>query len=135
MARISGVNIPTNKKVHIALTYIFGIGNKIATDICGDASIDLSQDTVLDWQFMSSPAYGSFGWQTRLDDTSTKHSMSVDGNGTLSVLVPQNANVHTLLLGINPDGLTNPLTVSSGQNSFYQITAYNWTTSVVSISK
>ena len=28
MARISGVNIPTNKKVHIALTYIFGIGKK-----------------------------------------------------------------------------------------------------------
>ena len=30
MARISGVNIPTNKKIHIALTYIFGIGPKIA---------------------------------------------------------------------------------------------------------
>ena len=34
MARISGVNIPTNKKIHIALTYIFGIGPKIALDIC-----------------------------------------------------------------------------------------------------
>ena len=33
MARISGVNIPTNKKVNIALTYIFGIGKKIALDI------------------------------------------------------------------------------------------------------
>ena len=43
MARISGVNIPTNKKVHIALTYIFGIGNKIAKDICGEASVDLSK--------------------------------------------------------------------------------------------
>ena len=43
MARISGVNIPTNKKVNIALTYIFGIGRKIATDICADASIDLSK--------------------------------------------------------------------------------------------
>ena len=30
MARISGVNIPTNKRIHIALTYIFGIGSKIA---------------------------------------------------------------------------------------------------------
>ena len=40
MARISGVNIPTNKKIHIALTYIFGIGHKIASDICGEASID-----------------------------------------------------------------------------------------------
>ena len=40
MARISGVNIPTNKKIQIALTYIFGIGPKIADDICKDASID-----------------------------------------------------------------------------------------------
>ena len=43
MARISGVNIPTNKKVNIALTYIFGIGTKIANDICGNASIDVSK--------------------------------------------------------------------------------------------
>ena len=43
MARISGVNIPTNKKVHIALTYIFGIGKKIASNICVEASIDVSK--------------------------------------------------------------------------------------------
>ncbi len=43
MARISGVNIPTNKKVNISLTYIFGIGKKIAKDICKDASIDISK--------------------------------------------------------------------------------------------
>ena len=43
MARISGVNIPTNKRIHIALTYIFGIGPKIAGDICSEASIDLSK--------------------------------------------------------------------------------------------
>tara|TARA_B100001250_G_scaffold220309_1_gene189020 strand:+ start:25 stop:405 length:381 start_codon:yes stop_codon:yes gene_type:complete len=40
MARISGVNIPTGKKIHIALTYIFGIGSKIANDLCDKASID-----------------------------------------------------------------------------------------------
>ena len=40
MARISGVNIPTNKKVHIALTYIFGIGKKIANDICDNADVE-----------------------------------------------------------------------------------------------
>ncbi|MFT6773604.1 MAG: small subunit ribosomal protein S13 [Paracoccaceae bacterium] len=34
MARISGVNIPTNKRVHIALTYIHGIGNSSAKEIC-----------------------------------------------------------------------------------------------------
>ena len=43
MARISGVNIPTNKKINIALTYIFGIGNKIAGDICSGASVDTSK--------------------------------------------------------------------------------------------
>jgi small subunit ribosomal protein S13 len=43
MARISGVNIPTNKRIHIALTYIFGIGPKIAGDICNQASIDISK--------------------------------------------------------------------------------------------
>ena len=43
MARISGVNIPTNKKVHIALTYIFGIGSKIASDICDNAAVDKSK--------------------------------------------------------------------------------------------
>ena len=43
MARISGVNIPTAKKIHIALTYIYGIGPKIASDLCNQASIDKSK--------------------------------------------------------------------------------------------
>ena len=43
MARISGINIPTNKKVHIALTYIFGIGKKISNEICKDASVNVSK--------------------------------------------------------------------------------------------
>ena len=43
MARISGVNIPTNKKICISLTYIFGIGPKKATDICTKASIEKSK--------------------------------------------------------------------------------------------
>ena len=40
MARISGVNIPTNKKVSVGLTYIHGIGDKSAWDICEKAGID-----------------------------------------------------------------------------------------------
>ena len=43
MARISGINIPTNKKINIALTYIFGIGNKVASDICSEASVDITK--------------------------------------------------------------------------------------------
>ena len=40
MARIAGVNIPTGKKVSIGLTYIRGIGQQTATDICERASIE-----------------------------------------------------------------------------------------------
>ena len=43
MARISGVNIPTNKRACIALTYIFGIGPKRAAVICAKASIEKSK--------------------------------------------------------------------------------------------
>ena len=43
MARISGVNIPTNKRASIALTYIFGIGPKRGEDICKKASIEKSK--------------------------------------------------------------------------------------------
>lgn len=39
MARISGVNLPTNKRVKVALTYIFGIGPTIANKICKDIGI------------------------------------------------------------------------------------------------
>jgi small subunit ribosomal protein S13 len=34
LARIAGVNLPTNKRVMIALRYIFGIGPSNAVDIC-----------------------------------------------------------------------------------------------------
>ena len=43
MARISGVNIPTNKRINVALTYIFGIGPKISGDVCSEASVDISK--------------------------------------------------------------------------------------------
>ncbi|MEQ8481285.1 30S ribosomal protein S13 [Hoeflea sp.] len=39
MARIAGVNIPTNKRVIIALTYIHGIGSKFAADIVDKVGI------------------------------------------------------------------------------------------------
>jgi small subunit ribosomal protein S13 len=39
MARIAGVNIPTNKRVIIALQYIHGIGPKFASEICEKVSI------------------------------------------------------------------------------------------------
>ncbi|MGC6526455.1 MAG: 30S ribosomal protein S13 [Paracoccaceae bacterium] len=43
MARIAGVNIPTNKRVPIALTYITGIGRTSADQICEAVNIDASR--------------------------------------------------------------------------------------------
>ena len=43
MARIAGVNIPTAKRVPIALTYITGIGNTSAKAICEAVGIDAAR--------------------------------------------------------------------------------------------
>jgi len=43
VARIAGVNIPTNKRVPIALTYIHGIGPAVAEEICEKVGIDRTQ--------------------------------------------------------------------------------------------
>ena len=40
MARIAGVDIPNNKRVEIALTYIYGIGRKSANDIIAQTGIN-----------------------------------------------------------------------------------------------
>jgi small subunit ribosomal protein S13 len=42
VARITGVNIPENKRVVIALTYIYGIGRTTSSQICKQANIDES---------------------------------------------------------------------------------------------
>jgi len=42
MARISGVTIPDNKQVHVALTYVYGIGPSISRDILEHTKIDPS---------------------------------------------------------------------------------------------
>jgi small subunit ribosomal protein S13 len=39
LARIAGVNIPTEKRVEVALTYIHGIGRSLAREICGKAGV------------------------------------------------------------------------------------------------
>ncbi len=54
MARIAGVNLPTQKRVQIALTYIHGIGRTRAVQICEKCTIpsekrvnDLNEDEVI----------------------------------------------------------------------------------------
>tara|TARA_B100000989_G_scaffold283363_1_gene249220 strand:- start:191 stop:565 length:375 start_codon:yes stop_codon:yes gene_type:complete len=40
MARIAGVNIPSNKRLQIALTYIYGIGPNFSKIICKNTNVD-----------------------------------------------------------------------------------------------
>jgi small subunit ribosomal protein S13 len=40
MARIAGVNIPTDKRIEIGLTYVFGIGQATAQKIVSEAGVD-----------------------------------------------------------------------------------------------
>ncbi|MCD4692355.1 MAG: 30S ribosomal protein S13 [Calditrichales bacterium] len=42
MARITGVDLPKNKRVVIGLTYIYGIGKSSAEKICADANVDVN---------------------------------------------------------------------------------------------
>ena len=51
MPRISGIDLPRDKRIEIALTYIYGIGRKTASDICQNTGInpdlrvrDMSED-------------------------------------------------------------------------------------------
>ena|SRR3981081_2229155 len=40
MARISGVTIPSEKQIHVALTYVYGIGPKSSQDILAAAKVE-----------------------------------------------------------------------------------------------
>lgn len=45
MARIAGIDLPRNKRVEIALTYIYGIGRSTAQQILVDSGIDMNTRT------------------------------------------------------------------------------------------
>lgn len=54
MARIAGVNIPTQKRIEVGLQYIYGIGETKAREICGKTGVpvdrrvnDLTEDEVI----------------------------------------------------------------------------------------
>ena len=45
MARIAGIDLPRNKRLEVALTYIYGIGRSSAQSICAKADIEVSTKT------------------------------------------------------------------------------------------
>jgi small subunit ribosomal protein S13 len=45
MARIAGIDLPRNKRIEVALTYIYGIGRSSAQQICTKADLDSATKT------------------------------------------------------------------------------------------
>ena len=43
MARIKGVDIPNNKRIEIALTYIYGVGRSLSNTILKEAKVDVDK--------------------------------------------------------------------------------------------
>ncbi|MBE0597511.1 MAG: 30S ribosomal protein S13 [Desulfuromonadales bacterium] len=45
MARIAGIDLPRNKRIEVALTYIFGLGRSSSQRILGQAGVDINTRT------------------------------------------------------------------------------------------
>ncbi len=45
MARIAGIDLPRNKRIEIALTYIYGIGRTTAAKVLKEAEVDVATKT------------------------------------------------------------------------------------------
>ena len=60
MARLAGIDLPRNKRIDVALTYIHGIGRTSATKICAKAEItpDSKTDVLADADFVLSRSDG-----------------------------------------------------------------------------
>jgi small subunit ribosomal protein S13 len=43
LARIAGVNLPREKRLEVALTYIYGIGQSTARKVCGELALDYDE--------------------------------------------------------------------------------------------
>ena len=65
MARISGIDLPRDKRIEIALTYIFGIGRKTASNICAATGVD-PDIRVRDLSGMTLPSCASISTTTAM---------------------------------------------------------------------
>jgi|TARA_B100001971_G_scaffold203601_1_gene218702 small subunit ribosomal protein S13 len=84
LARIAGVNIPTQKRVEIALTYIFGIGRSHAKTICTKTEIpaerrvhELTDDEVVRIRELIDAEYQVEGDLRRETSMNTKRLMDL----------------------------------------------------------
>jgi small subunit ribosomal protein S13 len=83
MARIAGIDLPRNKQIEVALTYIYGIGRSSARKICAAADLegDTSTDRLSDGEVVRLREIIERGYQVEGDlrrDTSQNIKMLMD---------------------------------------------------------
>ena len=66
MARISGIDIPKDKRGAIALTYIYGIGRSLAITILEEAKVDLNKK-VSDWDDKDIASIRDVVWKLKIE--------------------------------------------------------------------
>lgn len=84
MSRIAGVNIPSNKRLVISLTYIYGVGNTVSKKICEEACIsedkkvkDLSDDELVTLRSIIEAKYTVEGDLRRVVSLNIKHKKDI----------------------------------------------------------
>ena len=75
--RILGADIPDDKRVEIALTYVFGIGRTRAREILENTKIDFSKKTFIPAHTFSISSSVIYGWIG--SDKTLSHKLSVTG--------------------------------------------------------
>ena len=84
MARIAGVDLPKNKRMEVALTYIFGIGQTSAREICKEAGFadsvrtdDLTEEQIVRLRAIIDQSYKIEGDLRREVNLSIKRLMDL----------------------------------------------------------
>ncbi|MGV2432537.1 MAG UNVERIFIED_CONTAM: 30S ribosomal protein S13 [Rickettsiaceae bacterium] len=84
MSRIAGVNIPTNKRLVISLTYVYGIGNTLSKKICTEVGIsedkkvkDLNDDELVALRTLIEAKYKVEGDLRRDVNLNIKHKKDI----------------------------------------------------------
>jgi len=69
MARIAGVDLPRNKRMEVALTYIYGIGRPAARKILAEAAVDVNKksDAIADDELVKIRQLIDSGWKVEGD--------------------------------------------------------------------
>lgn len=105
MSRIAGVNIPTNKRIVISLTYIYGVGLTSSKKICKEAKLsedkrvkDLTEDELVKLRNIIEASYqveGDLRREVNLNIKQKKDMRSYEGLRHIRKLPVRGQNTHS----------------------------------------